>query len=461
MAHGHEQSPSPVKMGLPIPDSKLGMWLFLGTEIMFFTAFIGTYIVLRIGSPGWPTDPDVTHIRIWAGGVNTFVLILSSYFVVVAHEAMSKQQFAKARKFLWITFGLAVLFLGIKSYEYYGKFDHGILPSQIPETPAQAMNKAVGEIEEIVDERYEELLPTHKSTADRRRSIGDAITALGSDGLAVELNEKIGELSSGQQSAIEKVLKRLESDDAKGKKSDPTEYSEEKFGLSAADFGDLIDDKNRTTRKLILALRDGEFEREERLEKLQTLQKLDSRFQELQRHVRENVAIDAPLDRRELVFVVKKTAKDADGATELVRGVRTSNPAADPVVVALEDGSEKSIPKAQVVEVRAGEEPPPVTLAQVEEKVHELQKDEEFGELIASVHVPEPIPYGNLFASMYFLMTGFHALHVVVGMILFAVVLKQGANIDAGWTDWVENSGLYWHFVDLVWIFLFPLIYII
>ncbi|MEZ6066103.1 MAG: hypothetical protein R3B90_10425 [Planctomycetaceae bacterium] len=42
----HTHSAPPIKMGLPIPHSKLGMWLFLGTEIMFFTAFIGTYIVL-------------------------------------------------------------------------------------------------------------------------------------------------------------------------------------------------------------------------------------------------------------------------------------------------------------------------------------------------------------------------------------------------------------------------------
>ena len=77
------------------------------------------------------------------------------------------------------------------------------------------------------------------------------------------------------------------------------------------------------------------------------------------------------------------------------------------------------------------------------------------------VHHPTVIVYGNLFASVYFLMTGFHALHVIVGMVLFAMVLSQGSKINEAWTDWVENSGLYWHFVDLVWIFLFPLIYII
>jgi hypothetical protein len=84
-----------------------------------------------------------------------------------------------------------------------------------------------------------------------------------------------------------------------------------------------------------------------------------------------------------------------------------------------------------------------------------------FEDLMAKVHVPTVIVYGNIFASVYFLMTGFHALHVIVGMILFALVLSQGDRINQAWTDWVENSGLYWHFVDLVWIFLFPLLYII
>jgi cytochrome c oxidase subunit 3 len=64
-------------------------------------------------------------------------------------------------------------------------------------------------------------------------------------------------------------------------------------------------------------------------------------------------------------------------------------------------------------------------------------------------------------------MTGFHALHVIVGMILFAIPLwfirMPGfhSSLNEKWSDYVENTGLYWHFVDLVWIFLFPLIYII
>ena len=108
-------------MGIPIPNSKLGLWLFLGTEIMFFTAFIGSYIVLRLGSKGWPTDPHDTHINVFAGGVNTFVLIVSSYLVVVAHEAMAQKNFAKARTYLLGTLLLAFVFLGIKSYRILRK----------------------------------------------------------------------------------------------------------------------------------------------------------------------------------------------------------------------------------------------------------------------------------------------------------------------------------------------------
>jgi cytochrome c oxidase subunit 3 len=134
-------------MGVPIPNGKLGMWLFLGTEIMFFTAFIGTYIVLRLGSPGWPSDPEVTHIRIWAGGLNTFVLITSSVFVVLAHEAMGNRNYKLATNWIIGTTALAFVFLGIKAYEYYGKWDHDILPGHVAENSRQALDKLVKELD--------------------------------------------------------------------------------------------------------------------------------------------------------------------------------------------------------------------------------------------------------------------------------------------------------------------------
>jgi cytochrome c oxidase subunit 3 len=72
--------------------------------------------------------------------------------------------------------------------------------------------------------------------------------------------------------------------------------------------------------------------------------------------------------------------------------------------------------------------------------------------------LPVMIPGGNMWASTYFLLTGFHALHVLVGLIIFAIALPK--RLDASRTGFLENAGLYWHFVDIVWIFLFPLLYL-
>lgn len=72
--------------------------------------------------------------------------------------------------------------------------------------------------------------------------------------------------------------------------------------------------------------------------------------------------------------------------------------------------------------------------------------------------LPIMIPGGNMWASTYFLLTGFHALHVVVGLIAFAIILTMTLDRRAAGT--IENVGLYWHFVDIVWIFLFPLLYL-
>src|SRR3954463_2004871 len=116
MAHAVADQPHHVKMGMPLPNGKLAMWLFLVTEIMFFTGLIGAYIVLRQSAPDyfidavtgqriarsagehdahaqhirWPTPEDV-HLAEWMGAVNTFVLICSSLTVVLAHHSLAKR----------------------------------------------------------------------------------------------------------------------------------------------------------------------------------------------------------------------------------------------------------------------------------------------------------------------------------------------------------------------------------
>jgi len=74
------------------------------------------------------------------------------------------------------------------------------------------------------------------------------------------------------------------------------------------------------------------------------------------------------------------------------------------------------------------------------------------------------LPYGSqLFFSLYFIMTGIHAAHMVVGIGLMLVILAMSWKGKFGpkYYGPIEVSGLYWHFVDIVWIFLFPLLYLL
>jgi len=342
-----------MKMGIPISDAKLGMWLFLGTEIMFFTAFIGAYIVYRIGSPGWPSPAD-THIQVFWGGLNTFVLIVSSFCVVKAHAAMSDKQFQAAQKWLLRTMILAVVFLGIKGYEYAGKFSHDILPGHIPETPMQAIAKADRELEVVVRER-----------------------------LAVYSAEG-GVISVPEVKDLATVVPQLQAFQQGGAAAEGVTATAELRTAAAADI------------------------------------ELYQRWKNLNEHMIANVSLKSV-------------------ASAQVGSYRTAREA-----------------------LATGEKLPALTLDEVDEYLTELQGNESYGAAVtAGVFKPHPVLYGNLFASLYFLMTGFHAIHVLVGMILFAMAMNQGSRLNEGWTAWVENSGLYWHFVDLVWIFLFPLLYIV
>jgi heme/copper-type cytochrome/quinol oxidase subunit 3 len=74
-------------------------------------------------------------------------------------------------------------------------------------------------------------------------------------------------------------------------------------------------------------------------------------------------------------------------------------------------------------------------------------------------------PATNNFLGLYFTMTGLHAIHVIGGMIVNAYFLGPGTKMwktdPVRFTNRIEVAGIYWHFVDLVWIFLFPVFYLL
>jgi heme/copper-type cytochrome/quinol oxidase subunit 3 len=95
-------------------NGKLGVWLFLASEVMLFGALFSTYIILRSGSVEWPHG----ELNIWLGMFNTFILIGSSVTMVMAWASLKLNNWAKHRLYLFLTMGLAAFFLVNKYFEY-------------------------------------------------------------------------------------------------------------------------------------------------------------------------------------------------------------------------------------------------------------------------------------------------------------------------------------------------------
>ena len=171
--HGHVHLQ--YQPGLPLSRGKLIMWLFLSTEIMFFAALLGSYVVLRFGAPVWP-KPHHVHLSEPIGAFNTFVLICSSVTIVLALEAARASKTGLAKFWMLLTLLLGTLFLGIKGYEYQAKFSHGIYPVHprglIYERPdlyyGSAVRARLGE-PAIIDKLKElDETPDDKLTAEQR-----------------------------------------------------------------------------------------------------------------------------------------------------------------------------------------------------------------------------------------------------------------------------------------------------
>lgn len=310
----HTEEEPKLHMGIPMPNGKLSMWLFLVTEIMFFTGLIGVYLLIRNGAPTermpWPSPNDV-HLVESLGAINTFVLIISSFTVVWAHYELHKRRTKRCVQLLAVTLALGFVFLGIKAYEYYSKFDHRILPGQI----------------------YEKL-----------------------DG-------------PWGYKYIEQVRAELT-----------------KIVAPNSSYGDEV-------KKDAQALLD-------------------------------NLGNLSPKMVNAWVVGLNKEIKHG------------------PRVRPVDMPSESELARAKA----AGIWPAQGLL-----------------EKHPKLHLSYSIPWGNMWASCYFAMTGFHALHVLGGLVIFALFLVNYARGRFGPENEgaVEIAGLYWHFVDIVWIFLFPLLYLV
>jgi len=314
---------APLHMGLPLPNGKLAMWLFLVTEIMFFSGLLGTYIVVRNGSRFWPT-PEQVHLKEWIGAFNTFVLIVSSFTVVLALAALEKSNVKGAAGWIGITLALGTLFLVVKYFEYQAKFDHQILPGRIQfDQPEGSYGLAY---RRTLRERVQEGLKADPKSTD----------LIFLDGVIAAITER-KPFSVNQQEAIVALLYN----------DKEVHGAQEKLGLTQEHLASLL---------------------------------------------RQNALTDTQQIR--LLSVLSES---------------------------------------------------------IAHKNHALSE------------LPYIIPYGNMWASIYFALTGFHALHVLGGLVVFVIILVKAGLGTLGMQQalMIELIGLYWHFVDIVWIFLFPLLYLV
>jgi heme/copper-type cytochrome/quinol oxidase subunit 3 len=97
-----------------LPNGKLGIWLFLASEVMLFGALFSSYILLRVGAVEWPQG----ELSVPLGTVNTIILIGSSVTMVMAWASLKMNNWGRHRLYLGLTFLLALVFLVNKYFEY-------------------------------------------------------------------------------------------------------------------------------------------------------------------------------------------------------------------------------------------------------------------------------------------------------------------------------------------------------
>jgi cytochrome c oxidase subunit 3 len=458
-SHGHGHIKLQYQRSLPIPNGKLCLWLFLSTEIMFFAGLIGAYIVLRFGAPEgtWPLPHDV-HLVEWIGAMNTFVLICSSVSIVLSYEAAKSNSVNLARGWLVVTLILGSVFLGVKMVEYNSKFSHGIYPA----APRSLLH-------EKANIYY---------VQDVRMKLSAKFDALKAKQSANEQEpSKAPELTADEKTQLDVVTKLLdyvkwtETIAAVNPSTSRRHVAMERLAMSIypIDHRHISAEEKHETIAKILKDEASEVEREVFAVNQQKADLVKTRAAAADKHVALENEIKVLSDRK---MKLQETPKPA--------GTTSTESVTSPNFVALQDqpaaqteaqqiDAQLATLNQQLTQVKDELAKIDADVAPLDAQVKVLDGRLKAQDVLVEAHgglnehqkwlrLPMMIPSGNMWASTYFLMTGFHAIHVLVGLIAFILILPK--QLDSKKAHILENVGLYWHFVDLVWIFLFPLLYL-
>jgi cytochrome c oxidase subunit 3 len=110
-----------------VTNPKLGIWLFLASEVMLFGSLFSAYALLRTGAASWPDQSTIVSVPL--ATMNTVVLISSSVTMVMAWTSLTAGRLDRYRLYMAVTIALGAAFLVIKAIEYGDKFSHGLVPA--------------------------------------------------------------------------------------------------------------------------------------------------------------------------------------------------------------------------------------------------------------------------------------------------------------------------------------------
>lgn len=116
-------------MGQQVSAAKLGMWVFLATEILMFSGLFLAYFIIRMFYPDMVLGAH-EYLSKTAGGINTVVLITSSFTMALAVRAAQTGNQKSLKLNLVLTIAFAFVFMIVKYFEYSAKFEHGMLPGK-------------------------------------------------------------------------------------------------------------------------------------------------------------------------------------------------------------------------------------------------------------------------------------------------------------------------------------------
>jgi cytochrome c oxidase subunit 3 len=116
----------PKDVHLPdIAQGKVGIWVFLSSEVVVFGGLIISFLLFRLGNPQWEWWTIQQNLKELIGTVNTIILLTSSLTIVLSYKAFDQNRPSTGNWWLLATILLGCLFMGIKSFEWYSEITHG------------------------------------------------------------------------------------------------------------------------------------------------------------------------------------------------------------------------------------------------------------------------------------------------------------------------------------------------